>query len=113
MTPATRAGPRTREPMSDWLHNLPILAMAAVIFGATYLAAFGIYVLVAVLARGPWGSSLKAVSRHVAPSGHYFRTVRGIHGCAGLGRHGPRCGRGQPGGQRAQGGRGLCCKLSR
>ena len=53
--------------MSDWLHNLPILAMAAVIFGATYLAAFGINVLVAVLARGPWGSSLKAVSPGMLP----------------------------------------------
>jgi hypothetical protein len=47
--------------MSDWLHNLPILAMAAVIFAACYLVALAAYALVSWMARGAWGSSLKAV----------------------------------------------------
>jgi hypothetical protein len=48
--------------MSDWLHNLPILGMALIIFAATYLAALGIYALVALLARGERARSLKAFS---------------------------------------------------
>jgi hypothetical protein len=32
--------------MSDWLHNLPIIWMALVVFGFTFLLAAGIYALV-------------------------------------------------------------------
>jgi hypothetical protein len=32
--------------MSDWLHNLPVLWMALVVFGFTYLLSAAIYALV-------------------------------------------------------------------
>ena len=38
--------------MSDWLHDLPVVWMALVIFGFTYLVAAAIYSVVAVLAVG-------------------------------------------------------------
>jgi len=48
--------------MSDWLHNLPIVWMALVVFGFTYLVTAGIYALVTVLADGERGRSFKSVS---------------------------------------------------
>jgi hypothetical protein len=48
--------------MNDWLHNLPILWMALVIFGFTYLVAAAIYLTVSLLAVGDRARSFKAVS---------------------------------------------------
>jgi hypothetical protein len=38
--------------MNDWLHHLPVVWMALVVFGSTYLVAATIYALVKVLAVG-------------------------------------------------------------
>ena len=38
--------------MSDWLHNLPVVWMALVVFGFTYLVTAAIHVVVRVLAVG-------------------------------------------------------------
>ena len=48
--------------MNEWLHNLPILWMAFVIFGLTYLIAAAIYLIVSFLAAGERARSFKAVS---------------------------------------------------
>jgi len=48
--------------MSDWLHNLPILWMALVVFGFTYLLTAAIQGLVAVLAKGERARAFKAIS---------------------------------------------------
>jgi hypothetical protein len=48
--------------MNEWLHNLPILWMALVIFGFTYLVAAAIYFVVSLLAVGERAHSFKAVS---------------------------------------------------
>ena len=48
--------------MSDWLHGLPVLWMAVVVFGATYLVAGVIYAAVNVLAAGERGRAFKAIS---------------------------------------------------
>src|SRR5262245_4608351 len=48
--------------MSDWLHNLPILWMALVVFGFTYLVAAAIYAIVTVLAVAERARSFKAIS---------------------------------------------------
>src|SRR5262249_62368140 len=47
---------------SDWLHNLPVLWMAILVFGFTYLVTAGIYALVMVFAGGGPARSFKAVS---------------------------------------------------
>jgi len=53
--------------MSDWLHNLPVLLMALVVFGLTYLVAAAIHAVVAVLAVGERARSFKAVSPGMLP----------------------------------------------
>lgn len=53
--------------MSDWLHDLPVVWMALVIFGFTYLVAAAIYSLVAVLAVGERARSFKAISPGMLP----------------------------------------------
>jgi hypothetical protein len=53
--------------MSDWLHNLPIVWMALVIFGFTYLLAAGIYALVTTLAKGERARGFKAISPGMLP----------------------------------------------
>ncbi len=53
--------------MSDWLHNLPVAMMAAVIFGVTYLAAAAICAIVLVLAKGERARGFKAVSPGMLP----------------------------------------------
>ena len=53
--------------MSDWLHNLPVLLMALVVFGLTYLVAAAIHSVVAVLAVGERARSFKAVSPGMPP----------------------------------------------
>jgi hypothetical protein len=53
--------------MSDWLHDLPVIWMALVIFGFTYLVAASIYAVVAVLAVGERARSFKAISPGMLP----------------------------------------------
>jgi hypothetical protein len=38
--------------MNDWLHNLPVVWMALLVFGITYLVAAAIYALVTLLSVG-------------------------------------------------------------
>jgi len=54
--------------MSDWLHNLPVLWMALVIFGFTYVLTALIYAIVARLAANGWGKSFKSISVGMLPS---------------------------------------------
>jgi hypothetical protein len=53
--------------MNNWLHNLPVVWMALVIFGVTYLVAAATYAVVAVLAVGERARSFKAVSPAMLP----------------------------------------------
>src|SRR5262245_26138118 len=53
--------------MSDWLHNLPIVWLAVVVFGLTYLMAAGIFALVAALAQGERRLAFKAISPGMLP----------------------------------------------
>jgi hypothetical protein len=53
--------------MNDWLHNLPVIWMALVVFGFTYLVTAGIYALVTVLAVGERARSFKAISPGMLP----------------------------------------------
>jgi hypothetical protein len=53
--------------MSDWLHNLPIVWMALVVFGFTYLVTAAIYEAVTVLAVGERARSFKAISPGMLP----------------------------------------------
>src|SRR6516165_8236205 len=48
--------------MSDWLHDLPVLWMALLVFGGTYLITAAIYAVVTLLAVGERLRSFKAVS---------------------------------------------------
>ena len=45
--------------MSDWLHGLPVLGMAILVFGLTYLVTVGIYAVIAVFAVGERARSFK------------------------------------------------------
>ena len=53
--------------MNDWLHNLPIVWMALVVFGFTYLLAAGIYGLVTILAKGERARAFKVISPGMLP----------------------------------------------
>jgi hypothetical protein len=53
--------------MSDWLHNLPVLWMAVVVFGSTYLIAAAIYAVIIALAVGERARSFKTVSPGMLP----------------------------------------------
>jgi len=53
--------------MSDWLHNLPVPAMALVIFGFTYLLAAAIFAGIARAATEERAKSLKAISPGMLP----------------------------------------------
>jgi Protein of unknown function (DUF4239) len=53
--------------MNDWLHNLPVVWMALVVFGFTYLVAAAIYTVVTVLAVGERARSFKAISPGMLP----------------------------------------------
>ena len=48
--------------MSDWLHGLPVLWMAILVFGFTYLVTAGIYAVIAVFAVGERARSFKAIA---------------------------------------------------
>jgi Protein of unknown function (DUF4239) len=53
--------------MNDWLHNLPIVWMALLVFGVTALGTAAIYVVVTVLSVGERARSFKAVSPGLLP----------------------------------------------
>jgi len=53
--------------MSDWVHGLPVLWMALVVFGFTYLLAATIFVAVMALATGERAKSFRAVSPGMLP----------------------------------------------
>lgn len=53
--------------MSDWLFNLPVPAMAAVILAAVWLVTAGIYRAVTVLATGERGHGFTAISPGILP----------------------------------------------
>ena len=53
--------------MSDWLHALPVVWMALVVFGLTYLVAAAIYAAVVSLAARGYARSFKAVSPGMLP----------------------------------------------
>ena len=53
--------------MSDWLHDLPIVWMALVVLGFTYLLAAGIYGLVTILAKGERARAFKVISPGMLP----------------------------------------------
>jgi hypothetical protein len=53
--------------MSDWLHNLPLVWMALLVFSVTYLVTAAIYAVVMVLAVGERARSFKAISAGIMP----------------------------------------------
>ena len=53
--------------MSEWFHNLPLGWMALVIFGGTYLVAWGVYWVVMALAVGERARAFKGVSPGLLP----------------------------------------------
>ena len=53
--------------MSDWLHNLPIVWLALVVFGLTYLVAGGIFALITGLSKGERRTAFKAISPGMLP----------------------------------------------
>src|SRR5262252_6859332 len=53
--------------MSDWLHNLPLVWMAIVVFACTFLVTAAIYWMVTLLAVGERVPSFKAVSPGILP----------------------------------------------
>src|SRR5262249_55328265 len=58
--------PREKD-MSDWLHGLPVLWMAILVFGFTYLITAGIYAVITVFAAGERARSFKAISPGLLP----------------------------------------------
>jgi hypothetical protein len=58
--------------MSDWLHNLPVVWMALMVFGFTYLVAAAIYAIVTILAVAERARSFKAISPGMPPLGIIF-----------------------------------------
>src|SRR6478672_7692350 len=53
--------------MNDWLHNLPIVWMALLVFGLTALVTAAIYLAVTVLSVGERARAFKAVSPGMLP----------------------------------------------
>ena len=53
--------------MSDWFHNLPVVWMAPIVFGFTYLLSAAIYAIVTGLAVGERARSFKVVSPGMLP----------------------------------------------
>src|SRR5262249_62157293 len=53
--------------MSDWVHGLPVVVMAVVLFGITYAVTAVIYGMVMVLAVGERARAFKAVSPGMLP----------------------------------------------
>src|ERR1700722_8073926 len=59
--------PAREQNLNNWLHNLPVVWMALVIFGVTYLVAAGSFGVVAVRSVGERGRAFKAGSAAVVP----------------------------------------------
>jgi hypothetical protein len=57
--------------MNDWLHHLPVVWMALVVFGSTYLVAATIYALVKVLAVGGVSALIQGHLRRYAAAARY------------------------------------------
>jgi len=73
--------------MSDWLHNLPLVWMAIVVFACTFLVTAAIYWMVTLLAVGERARSFKAVSPGILPPlGIILGAFRCFYRGAGLGR---------------------------
>ena len=53
--------------MSDWFHDLPLVWMAVVVLGFTYLLAGAIHVVVHALAVGERARAFKSVSPGMLP----------------------------------------------
>ena len=53
--------------MSNWLFNLPVLGMGAVILGAVWLVTAGIYLAVTALATGERARAFKTISPGILP----------------------------------------------
>jgi hypothetical protein len=53
--------------MSDWLLNLPVLWMGALILGAIYVSTAGLYLLITALAVGERARAFKAISPGMLP----------------------------------------------
>ena len=53
--------------MSEWLLNLPVVWMAIVIFGATYLFAAALYTVITALAAGERARAFKGISPGILP----------------------------------------------
>jgi hypothetical protein len=70
--------------MNDWLHNLPIVWMALLVFGLTALVIAAIYVLVTVLSVGERARSFKAVSPGMLPPLGIGRAFHCFHRHSGL-----------------------------
>jgi hypothetical protein len=60
------------EGMNDWLHNLPIIWMAVLIFGVTYLIALAIFAVVMILATGERARGFRAASPECCLHWVYF-----------------------------------------
>ena len=84
--------------MEDWLVNLPVLWMGALILGVVYLVTAGIYLVVTRLAVGDTGRAFKAISPGILPPLSLLFGL--IPGRAGLERERAGGYRGQPGGER-------------
>jgi hypothetical protein len=62
--------------MNEWLHNLPLMWMAVVMFTIVYLSAGAILAIIMLLARGERAHVFKRVSPGPAESlGDCFRTA--------------------------------------
>ena len=53
--------------MAHWFLNLPVSWMALVVFAATYLITYGVYLLVTKFAETDWARAFKAVSPGMLP----------------------------------------------
>ena len=69
--------------MSDWLHNLPVLWMALLVFGLTYFVTATIYAVITVFAVGERARSFKAISPGLLPPLHLW-PFRCVHRGPGL-----------------------------
>ena len=71
--------------MNDWLHNLPIVWMAFLIFGLTALVTAAIYLVIRVLSVGERARLFKGVSGgYAGAAGRPFRSFRCVHRLVGL-----------------------------
>jgi Protein of unknown function (DUF4239) len=67
MAVSGRGSEEKEQGMSDWLHNLPVIWMALVVFAVVYLIAGLIYASVTILAVGERARAFKAVSPGMLP----------------------------------------------